>query len=150
MDTCSICQRTIAEGQPSIWRTDDGDSISVATSAEPLVVLDTADGELWVCERCYLSALPASLTPAQVRDLHEQFAIEYRDLHRFSDAIRACERALEFGDSADTLAELAHAHGELEHRVEAEAFYRRALSISPDHFIATNNLKRLLHANGNA
>jgi len=73
----------------TIWRTDDGDSISVATSAEPLVVLDTADGELWVCERCYLSALPASLTPAQVRDLHEQFAIEYRDLHRFTDAIRA-------------------------------------------------------------
>ena len=149
MDTCSFCQRIIVEGQPSVWRTDDGDSISVATSAEPLVVLDTADGELWVCERCYLSALPASLTPSRARELHEKFAIEYRDLRRFPDAIRACEHALELGESADTLAELACAHGELEHRADAETLYRRALALDPDHFIATNNLNRLLNETGN-
>jgi tetratricopeptide (TPR) repeat protein len=73
--------------------------------------------------------------------------MEYRVLHRFADAIRACERALVFGDSADTLAELAGAHSMLGHRSEAEAFYRRALAIDPGHFIATNNLKRLLEAN---
>ena len=150
VDTCSICHRAIAEGEPSVWRSDDGDSISVATSAEPLVVIDTADGELWVCEHCYLGTLPASLTPAQVRELHEEFAMEYRDLRRFPEAIRACEHALEFGDSADTLAVLAYVHGELEHRAEAEALYRRALAIVPDHFIATNNLNRLLNATGNA
>jgi tetratricopeptide (TPR) repeat protein len=150
MHSCSICHRTIAEGEPSIWRTDDGDSVSVASSAEPLVVIDTPSGELWVCEPCYLGALPSSLTPAQLRELHDQFAMEYRELGRFHDAIRACECALEFGDSADTLAELASAHSELKHRSEAEALYRRALAIVPDHFIATNNLNRLLNATGNA
>ena len=129
---------------------DDGDSVSVGTSSEPLAVIDTPTGELWVCEPCYLDALPSSLTPAQLRELHEQFAMEYRERRRFADAIRSCERALEFGDSADTLAELASAHSELEHRAEAEAFYRRALAIVPDHFIAANNLKLLLNATGNA
>ena len=150
MESCSICHRTIAAGEPSVWRTDDGDSISVGSSAEPLVVIDTPTGELWVCEPCYLGALPPSLTPAQVRELHEQFAMEYRERRRFPDAIRACERALEFDDSADTLAELAYVHSELGHRSEAEAFYRRALVIVPDHFMATNNLNRLLNATGDA
>ena len=148
MDSCTICHRDIAQGEPSIWRSDDGDIISISDSAEPLAVIDTPSGELWVCEPCYLGALPSSLTPAQLRELHEQFAMEYRELRRFPDAIRACERALEFGDSADTLAELAGAHGELEHLAEAESFYKRALAVVPDHFIAKNNLKLLLKGSG--
>jgi tetratricopeptide (TPR) repeat protein len=150
VQTCSLCQRTIPDAEPSVWLHDSGASVTVEASAEPLVVIDTPSGEFWVCEHCYLGALPSSLLSAQLRELHEQFAIEYRDRHRFAEAISACERALAFGDSADTLALLAYIHGELDHRTEAEALYRRALAIEPNHFIATNNLKRLLHANGSA
>jgi tetratricopeptide (TPR) repeat protein len=120
----------------------------VETSAEPLAVIDTPSGELWVCEPCYLSALPTSLPPDQLQSLHAEFAIEYRDRHRFPDAIRAGERALEFGTSADILAELAYVHSELGQQSEAAALYRRALAIEPNHFMATENLKRLLHATG--
>jgi len=144
MDTCSLCQRTIPDSESEVWRDDSGTSVSIETSAEPLVVIDTPSGELWVCERCYLGTLPSSLSSAQLRELHEQFAMEYRDRGRFAEAISACERALKFGDSADTLALLAYIHGRLDHHTEEEALYRRALAIDPNHFIATNNLQRPL------
>jgi tetratricopeptide (TPR) repeat protein len=149
METCTLCQRTIPDGEPSVWRHDSGVSVSVATSAEPIVFIDTPSGELWVCERCYLAALPSSLSPAQLQSLHAQFAIEYRDHHRFANAVRAGERALEFGQSADVLAELAYVHSELGLPTDASALYRRALAIEPNHFMATENLKSF-HANGSA
>lgn len=149
METCSLCQRTIPDGEPSVWRDDSGACVSVETSAEPLVFIDTPTGELWVCERCYLAPLPASLSRTQLQSLHAQFAIEYRDHHRFADAIRAGERALEFGESADVLAELAYVHSKLGYPIDAAALYRRALAVEPNHFMATENLK-LLHATGNA
>lgn len=143
MHACSLCHRTIAEGEPSVWRSDEGDSVTIETTTEPLVVIDTPGGEVWVCERCYLGGLPPSLPPAQCREVHDQFAMEYRGLGRFEDAIRACERALESGESADTLAELACAHAALGRGAEAAALYRRALAIVPDHFMAIQNLRGL-------
>jgi len=131
-----------------VWHDDSGASFTVETSAESLAVIDTSSGELWVCEHCYHGTLPSSLSSTQLRELHEQFAMEYRDCSRFADAISACESALEFGESADTLVLLAYVHGELDHRMEAEGLYRRALAIEPNHFIATKNLQRLLDANG--
>jgi len=148
VQTCSLCQRTIPDGEPEVWHDDSGASFTVGTSAEPVVVIDIPSGELWVCEHCYLGTLPSSLSPTQLRELHEQFAMEYRGCESFAEAIGACERALEFGESADTLALLAYIHSQLEHRKEAEALYRRALAIEPNHFIATKNLQRLLDANG--
>lgn len=148
MQTCSLCQRTIPDGEPSVWRNDSGESVSVETSAEPLVVIDTPSGELWVCEPCYLSALPSSSSADQRQLLHAEFAIEYRNCHRFLDAIRAGERALEFGTSAEILAGLAYVHSEVGQLSEAAALYRRALAIEPNHFMAKVNLKLLLQAAG--
>ena len=139
----------ISSGEPSVWQHDSGVSVSVENSAEPLAVIDTPSGDLRVCEPCYLSVRPASLPPDQLQALHAQFAIEYRDHQRFPDAIRSGERALEFGASVNILAELAYAHSELGQQPEAADLYRQALAIEPGHFMATENLKRLLHATGN-
>ena len=144
MDTCSICHRTIPEGPVEVWRTDEGESISVPTSSEPSAILETPSGELQICEHCYHGGLPASISQAQRCDLHYQFAIEYCHCDRFAEALHACERALEFGESADTLAHMGYIHSKMEHPVEEESFYRRALVLDPDHFIATHNLNLLL------
>ena len=130
----------ISVGEPSVWRHESGESVTVETSMEPLVAIDTPSGELWVCESCYLSTLTAPPSE-QLRALHAEFAIEYRDRHRFSDAIRAGERALEFGVSADILAELAYVHSKLGLQAEAAALYRRALALEPNHFMSAENLK---------
>ncbi len=149
MQTCFICKQSIPDGEPEIWRHDSGEAVSVETSANPCAVIDTEEGELWVCERCYLEGLPTILPPHQLQSLHEQFAIEYRDWEMFNYAIRAGERALELGETADVLAGLAYAHSKLGHHFETVALYRSALAIDPNHFMATENLKRLLDAPAN-
>lgn len=145
MWTCSLCRRTMPEGQAARWRSDSGEEVTLATSSEPFVVIDMIeDDELRVCERCYVAGLlPASLSPAVLQAVHLDFAREYRDLQRFADAIQAGERALEFGPSADVLAELAYVHNEQGGRATAAALYRRALALDPSHFMATENLKQL-------
>jgi tetratricopeptide (TPR) repeat protein len=148
METCFLCQRIIPEGEPSIWRNDSGESVSVATSVEPLALIDTPSGDLCVCERCYHAALPPFLSHDQLQALHAEFAIEYCNFERFDDAIAAGQRALELGLSADNLAMLAYTHSQLGRQSEAAALYQRALAIEPDHFISTENLKRLPNATG--
>jgi tetratricopeptide (TPR) repeat protein len=114
------------------------------------VFVEAPSGELWVCECCYLNAHSLSLSGDQLLALHSQFAMEYRDHQRFLDAIRAGEKALELGASADVLAELAYVHSELGHLFEAAGLYRRALALDPEHFIATENLNQLLQTSGSA
>jgi tetratricopeptide (TPR) repeat protein len=140
MDKCSLCHRDIPEGPSEEWTAPEGVRIHIATTVHPCAVARTSVGELTVCENC-LDALPAYLLPGDLYEIHYQFGLDCRDMKTHERSANALRKALSFRKTADALAALAYAEGQLGHSNKAIRLYEEALRIEPDHFMSKENLK---------
>jgi len=109
-------------------------------------VIATGGGDV---ERAITSLRQAAdLDPDNVA-VHSDLALALLRAQRFREAVSACQRALQRQAHATELwFVLGFAAGELNARELAQAAYRRAIELRPDHADAKANLARLLHEDG--
>ncbi len=142
MSLCTLCKKQLPESSEA-WTAPDGQVVHVARSEVPSAMDDTSVGEFEICEACYQRGLPAYFTPEDVAEIHYQFGLEYCGREQFSRSIESLTRARRIAETADVMAALGHAEGQLGNREIAIAHYRRALEIDPSHFMASQNLRNL-------
>ena len=143
MSICTLCKAQILDASVEGWVGPDGQTVYVARSAVPSAIVETSVGEFVICELCYERRLPPFFTPQDLAELHYQFALDYRDRGQFARSVEALTHARHLLETADIVAALAHAEGELGHSDLAIAHYRRALEIDPSHLMSRQNLQRL-------
>ena len=143
MDHCSICNSSLPEGEPEVWRTTEGDEIKISKHTFPSVVAETSLGEFTICEACYLKCLPTYFTPSDIASIHYEFGIEYGNAGDHERQIESLRKAQNIEETADILAMLAVAENACGRREKARLLYRKALLLEPEHFMARENLKNL-------
>jgi tetratricopeptide (TPR) repeat protein len=142
---CSVCGREFPSDKTEVWATEGDELLTVELSSEAYAVAETSLGELQICESCYsLRRKFDLLTPADQRDLHIEFAIEYISRELWEKAIASCRHALDFGPDSRIFFNLGLAHTGLGLTDDAIKSYERAIELDPEDVYAKANLKQLL------
>lgn len=112
-----------------------------------LVFADTVN-EIIVCEKCYDNGrLQLALAGDQLSHAYYEFGLEFSQNRKFEKARCALKKSLEIQECSNSLAQLAYVEDNLGNVGDAIDLYRKVLSIEPNHFMASENLKNLLKRN---
>jgi tetratricopeptide (TPR) repeat protein len=119
-------------------------SFQIPKSTVAWACVDSSVGELWICQKCYSKNVFRSLRAGDKAEIHYQMALEYGELGEYPKSIAALSKALKLRKTADILSSLALNYSRVGDAGRARYFYELALKLKPDHFMASENLKKLL------
>jgi tetratricopeptide (TPR) repeat protein len=143
-DRCSVCGKEFPLDREEVWTTEKNEALAVELSSEPYAIVETTLGELQICEKCYESRRNFGFfTPADQREVHIEFAIEYISVKLWGKAIACCRHALELGPDSRIFFNLGLAYTGAGLRDDAIKSYERAVELDPEDAYAKSNLKLL-------
>jgi tetratricopeptide (TPR) repeat protein len=140
---CSYCKCPHEAGSLENWHTEEG-TVRLFISRTALTCVDSREGELWICQECYDKGVFGGLNSSDIAEVHYQMGLVLSSLSEHVASIRCFEQALHYRPNADTEASLALSYSRIGQIDDAKHHYQRALDLDPGHFMARENLGRIV------
>lgn len=142
-EKCSICGVCFIPNGTEVWKSNNGDSISLDTYQELYIIIDVSDKEYNICEKCYISELFLNIAGISLAEMHHEFGVEYRNHGNNKESLRSLMKSLDLDKSAQTLCSIAYTYDQIGDHAAEKKYYLKALEIDPLNFIASENLKKI-------
>lgn len=143
-EKCSLCGVCFSPNGTEVWKSNNGDSISLDTYQELYIIIDVLDKEYNICEKCYISELFLNIVGISLAEIHHEFGVEYRNHGNNEKSLISLFKSDIINKSAQTLCSLAYTYDQIGDHDSEKYYYLKALEIDPENFIASENLKKIL------
>ncbi len=143
-EQCSLCGKWLSLNQVEEWTMEGNKPIDLRTSSRVSVCVRTTLGELDICEECYIKRNQFQLfSQLDMREIHDQFGLEYQQRRDWVSSIKAFQRAVDIAPDAKILLSIGGSYEGLGDLVEAQRCYSLALTLDPENSFARDNLIRV-------
>lgn len=90
---CVCCEKELISDGFFSWQFN-GQIVNVPESSFPWVLIDVNNNEVALCEECYLRRKYLDLEGVDFWEVDYQFSLEYYQLNRFNEALKAIDSAI--------------------------------------------------------
>ena len=144
-EECDVCGEVLRVKNHATWIGPDSARVEMPIFDKRHVIVSGVDGDLCICEQCYLSSASSKFSGIDLHELHHEFGLEYLDLEYDGekDTVRAAEcfrRAISVKRTPEALCSLATS---VTSRSETIRLLKEALEIDPECELAKWNLENL-------
>jgi tetratricopeptide (TPR) repeat protein len=146
VDKCALCGREDLPDNENVtrWTTEEGYFVDIPASVHVFALAGTSLGRLFICEHCYSNYHFHEFTKKDMAEVHYQFGLEYCNIDDYDKSLCSLLKSLDIDyNNPDVLSSVGYCYKNLGNKEKSKEFYRKALLIDPDHFMASENIKRL-------